>query len=186
MSEYHSFSLAQHLPPSSSNKNILKKDVKPPQQEHNFHHHSFNIQEFNHDRLLHLTDPSSVTLHSDPLTNDKAKTNYLDWPVPQHQTNVSSSSSFQNLDSLLNQHDSNNNNRQHQATADFHPIFDFLPFDESSHGLMLTNDGNHATNELNVMLKLLLSYVVCIYHLCVYIYIESKPSTTATASFVLV
>lgn len=148
MSEYHSFSLAQHLP------NTNRKDAKIIQQqgqaqEHQFfNQHSFNIQQDNHQQqqqqqVFDINDPSTKPIDE------------LDW----HNTN-SNNSQFQTLDSILNDTSNFQHTRHHTApvqlstlpnhtqnnTNDFNRLFDFLPsFDDH---LILSHPQNQQHNHL--------------------------------------
>jgi hypothetical protein len=158
MSEYHSFSLAQHLPSSRSS---LKRDAIQQQQrqrqqqqqdQYAFHQHTFNIQH-NDDILncdtrhsvlnLNDTSDSMALVAADHRPND----NENGWTEHQHQQ------PFQSLDAILN-NAPNYNHIRHNTTPvnsnDFLPIFDFLPFDNSSsHGLVMPSSDNHHVNGNN-------------------------------------
>lgn len=136
MSEYHSFSLAQHLP--NTNKINNSKEVKIIQQqgqgqEHQFfNQHSFNIQQDDH----HQQQQQVYDINDSSTKPD----NGLDWS----NTN-SNNNQFQTLDSILNDTSNFQHTRHHTAPAqlstltnhaqnntnDFNRLFDFLPsFDD--------------------------------------------------------
>jgi hypothetical protein len=133
MSEYHSFSLAQHLPSSTS----LKKDAiqqQQPQEQYSFH-------TFNNDDILNCDTKHNVLNLNDSMVADHRPNNENGW-TDHHQ--------FQSLDAILN-NAPYNHIRQNTATVnsnDFQPIFDFLPFHEPSHGLVMSNNG-HQRSEGN-------------------------------------
>lgn len=177
MSEYHSFSLTQHLPKNSIKNNAMNNNGKQlqlqhsqqqqQQQQHDFHQHDFNQNsENNQPELINLNDPNAS---SAALTSDHKQNNDIDWSNHHQTTN------FQSLDSILNNVPNYNHQRHHTAPAtsnDFHPLFDFLPFgDTSSHGLIMpsssqnhqnnhdsdeTNDIHHTISNYNVNLSIFL------------------------------
>jgi hypothetical protein len=181
MSEYHSFSLTHHLPKNSIKNNAMNNDGKQlqlqhlqqqqqqqqqrqQQQQHNFHFNQNN--ENNQPELINLNDPNASAV---ALTSDHKQNSDIDWPNHHQTTN------FQNLDSILNNVPNYNHQRNHTAPAtsnSFHPLFDFLPFgDTSSHGLIMpassqnqqnnndsdeTNDIHHTISNYNVNLSIFL------------------------------
>ncbi|KAL9547626.1 hypothetical protein MBANPS3_006073 [Mucor bainieri] len=146
MSEYHSFSLTQHLPNKNTIKsntntnNALNNTGKPLQlqnpQQHDFHQHDFNQKNDHHQpELISLNDPNATPM---ALTSDHKQNHEIDWSNHHH------TSTFQSLDSILNNVPNFNHSRHHTAPAaanDFHPLFDFLPFsDPSTHGLIMPSN----------------------------------------------
>lgn len=136
MSEYHSFSLAQHLP--NTNRINNRKEVKIIQQqgqdqEHQFfNQHLFNIQQDDH--------PQQQQQVYDINDSSTKPDNKVEWS----NTN-SNNNQFQTLDSILNDTSNFQHTRHHTAPVplstlpnhaqnnpnDFNRLFDFLPpFDD--------------------------------------------------------
>lgn len=152
MSEYHSFSLTQHLPNKSTIKsntntnNAMSNTGKHLQlqnpQQHDFHQHNFNQKNDSHQpELINLNDPNATPL---ALTSDHKQNHEIDWSSHHH------ASTFQSLDSILNNVPNYSHQRHHTAPAasnDFHPLFDFLPFnDPSTHGLIMPSNQNQQSH----------------------------------------
>lgn len=148
MSEYHSFSLAQHLPSSRSSL----RSEQQQQEQYAFHQHTFSIQQT--DDVLNCDarhnernlDDTSASMAMSTATDHK-QNNEHDWTY-HRQVN-----SFQNLDAILNDPPNYNHTRHNTVPVtsnDFQPMFDFLPFnDPSSPNLVISGSTHLQSNGSN-------------------------------------
>ncbi|CEP19861.1 hypothetical protein [Parasitella parasitica] len=108
-------------------------------QQHDIHH-DFDK---NQPELVNLTD--GLALPSNP----KPSAQVDDW------SNHHNSTHFPTIDSILNNvpnysHEHHQRHHTAPATSDFHPLFDFLPFDDpSSHGLIMPSNCHDQHNHPN-------------------------------------
>lgn len=120
MSEYHSFSLSQHLTNKTSNDN--NNDENNRIQDKMYQPHKFTLTE-------------ELNLHNNNIKNQQQQQQH-DW-------------SQTSLDSILNNAPNfrNQNNTTNQQS--FNPLFDFLPaFDDHLIIVQPTNNNNAADNSI--------------------------------------
>lgn len=126
MSEYHSFSLVEHLPVSKPGA----KKALADQQQFNFEIHTPSQFSTNKNDILHSINDNSTAIV------DHNNNHHDDW------SNPNTTNSFHGFDSLLNNM-SNHNRNQDTAPVnsnEYQNLFEFLPFDQHDASLLVNNN----------------------------------------------